>query len=157
MKYFKDCQTVQDIKKEFRVLALQFHPDRGGDLETMKTINTEYAFAIANKLSGTEFQDAELKISEDFKNIIDALINLEGLVIELVGSWIWISGDTKPHKSTIKSLGMFWARKKEMWYYRPSNSKGGRGTKSFEQIKTKYGSQTVTKANTTSKSFSKLS
>lgn len=153
MKYFKDCKTVDEIKKTFKKLALEHHPDRGGNTATMQEINTEYAFAIANKLSGSEFEQEEIKISEDFQKIIDALINLEGLIIELVGNWLWISGDTKTHKEAIKSLKlMFWARKKKMWYYRPANHKGGRGNKTYEEIKQKYGSQTVSKGNKGGKS-----
>lgn len=34
---------------------------------------------------------------EDFRNTISELIKLDGLTIELVGRWIWIYGETKPH------------------------------------------------------------
>ena len=34
--------TVEDIKKAYRQLAMKHHPDRGGDEEIMKKINTAY-------------------------------------------------------------------------------------------------------------------
>lgn len=42
MKYFNNCKTLEELKKEFRRLAMLHHPDRGGDAETMKQINAEY-------------------------------------------------------------------------------------------------------------------
>lgn len=42
MKYFAQCKNLEELKKEFRRLAMIHHPDRGGDVETMKEINNEY-------------------------------------------------------------------------------------------------------------------
>lgn len=42
MKYFNRCKTLEELKKEFRRLAMLHHPDRDGDTETMKGINAEY-------------------------------------------------------------------------------------------------------------------
>lgn len=42
MKYFTNCKNLEELKKEFRRLAMIHHPDRGGDQETMKAINNEY-------------------------------------------------------------------------------------------------------------------
>lgn len=42
MKYFASCRTLDELKKEYRRLAMLNHPDRGGDEETMKAINNEY-------------------------------------------------------------------------------------------------------------------
>ena len=42
MKYFTTCTTLDELKKEFRRLAMLHHPDHGGDTETMKAINAEY-------------------------------------------------------------------------------------------------------------------
>ena len=42
MKYFTECKNLDELKKEFRRLAMLHHPDRGGDAEIMKLINAEY-------------------------------------------------------------------------------------------------------------------
>ena len=42
MKYFSNIATLDDLKKEFRRLAMLHHPDRGGDTATMQAINAEY-------------------------------------------------------------------------------------------------------------------
>ena len=42
-KYFTPKPaTLEDLKKLYRELAMKHHPDRGGDLEIMQTINNEY-------------------------------------------------------------------------------------------------------------------
>lgn len=57
------------------------------------------------------------------------LITLDGLIIELCGAWIWLSGETRQHKDTLKTLGCYWSKNKKMWYwrgikYRSSNRRG---------------------------------
>ena len=42
MKYFNNITSLDELKKEFRHLAMLHHPDRGGDTETMQAINAEY-------------------------------------------------------------------------------------------------------------------
>ena len=42
MKYFVNVQSYEDLKTQYRALALENHPDAGGDTETMKAINNEY-------------------------------------------------------------------------------------------------------------------
>lgn len=41
-KYFESCKTLDELKKEFRRLALLHHPDVGGDTATMQAINAEF-------------------------------------------------------------------------------------------------------------------
>ncbi len=48
MKYFKKIISFEDLKRQYRNLLKENHPDNGGDLETMKEINVEFdaAFSI---------------------------------------------------------------------------------------------------------------
>lgn len=41
MKYFS-ATSLDELKKQYRALALRHHPDVGGDADTMKAINSEY-------------------------------------------------------------------------------------------------------------------
>lgn len=42
MKYFMNCKTLDELKREYRRLAMIHHPDVGGDVETMQAINAEF-------------------------------------------------------------------------------------------------------------------
>lgn len=42
MKYFKNIRSFEDLKKRFRELLKENHPDNGGDVEVMKAINVEF-------------------------------------------------------------------------------------------------------------------
>lgn len=42
MEYFKNIHSLAELKKSYRLLALQNHPDKGGSTETMQQINLEF-------------------------------------------------------------------------------------------------------------------
>jgi len=42
MAYFQNIQSLADLKKEYRRLALQHHPDKGGDTAAMQQVNIEF-------------------------------------------------------------------------------------------------------------------
>ena len=67
------------------------------------------------------------------------------LTVEIVGSWIWITGDTFPHRADLRAAGLFFQRAKDAWFWKPGSDKPARGKKtmSWEHIRTKYGSAKV--------------
>ena len=44
-----DFAPMENIKKAYRVLVMKHHPDRGGDVETMKRINAAYQILSEKK------------------------------------------------------------------------------------------------------------
>ena len=42
MKWFNNPTTAEELKKQYRKLAMQHHPDLGGNEDDMKEINAEY-------------------------------------------------------------------------------------------------------------------
>lgn len=147
MIYFKNCLTLDEVKAMYKKLAKEYHPDLGGDTVTMQQINAEYAFACAKILKGenlsAEDTDEQLRMSEEYRQAIEQIINLPGIEIELVGMWIWVTGDTKPVKQVLKDAGFFFASKKVAWYYRAEEYKTKGGKKTLDEIREKYGSEKV--------------
>lgn len=51
MGYFDGIIDKKAIKKRYRVLALEHHPDRGGDVAVMQEINAEFKAALSDRPS----------------------------------------------------------------------------------------------------------
>jgi len=89
MNYFTDCKTIADVKTLYKKLAKGAHPDLGGDTATMQAINNEYAFACARLAKGAGLSDEEaeeqIKFSERYREAIEKIIHLPGILIEVVG------------------------------------------------------------------------
>jgi curved DNA-binding protein CbpA len=149
MRYFQNIRTLDELKAAYRRLAMQHHPDRGGDVETMKAINAEHdeLFEIL-KRQHNETHDENHQTTEtpeEFRTIIEILLRLDGLEVELCGSWLWIGGETRKHKEILKAAGCRWSNNKKLWYWRhPEDGCYRRGAKSktMNAIRAKYGSQT---------------
>ena len=148
MRFFKDCNTLDEVKAAYKKLAFEHHPDRGGDTASMQAINAEYAFVTAKLLKGANLSEEEteqqIKFSEEYRNIIEQIAHLPGILIELVGLWIWVTGDTYAFRKELKNAGLFFAPKKKAWYYRSEDLKELRGSrKSLDEIRSKYGSEVI--------------
>ena len=140
IKEFSEVTGINEAKKVYKTLAKKLHPDVGGSEEEFKLLNAIYNDFIENKI----YFSNDFKIDLDLEKIISQILHFENITIELVGSWIWLSGDTKEIKDKLKELGFKWASKKKMWYYGEMKGKS-HGEKSLDEIKDKYGSKTFKK------------
>lgn len=92
------------------------------------------------------------KIGKKVLEAINVLKDIEGINLELCGSWLWVSGDTKPHKDLIKSVGGKWALKKKMWYVKPNNFWYHTKEETMENIRHAHGSVILKKKDDDEKS-----
>ena len=150
MKYFTNCHTLDELKREYRRLTMLHHPDRGGDTATMQAINAEHdeVFEILKRKHNASADEAHqtTEAPEEFRSIINALLNIPSLTVELCGCWLWISGDTITHKEELKAAGCRWSSSKKMWYWRCAEDacRSSKGGKSMSHIRSKYGSERIT-------------
>lgn len=148
--YFHDITNLPDLKAAYRVLALKHHPDCGGSTAIMQEINAEYtALHEALKAEHNASADAHHQTTEapaEFIDIISTLVRMEGITVELCGSWLWIGGNTRPHKETLKAAGCAWSARKQLWswHHAEDGSRYYRGKTTMAEIRQKYGSQTFT-------------
>ncbi len=158
MKYFKDLSSMEAVKKQYRKLAMKYHPDRGGNEEVFKQINNEYEQAMEQaKINETkkaktkkeeDFIKSQYMNSKNFRNIIDKLIVLEGIEIEITGTWLWLRGNTYKYKEYLKSeFNAQWSKSKKCWFISPQGknfrkTRGYKG-KSMNSIRSTYGSTKI--------------
>ena len=146
--FFARLTTVEEIKKAFRDLARQYHPDLGGDEETMKLVNAQYHAAL-NGQNGVTTDGRTYKYNQkaeqEIMNKINELIKIDGLEISLIGYWIWIHGETKPVKDTLKTAGCRWHSGRVCWYWKPSwFGRTHSNPDSLDQLAAKYGYEKFT-------------
>lgn len=150
MKFFNTCKSLDELKAEYRRLIKIHHPDCGGDTETMKQVNADYKTRFEElKKHHNETSDAEHQTTEtaaEFIEIIEKLLKLDGLDIELCGSWLWIGGNTRENKEALKAAGCRWSNNKKLWYWRHEEESRPwhRGKATISEIRAKYGSQHIT-------------
>jgi DnaJ-class molecular chaperone len=149
MKYFENINNLEDLKKAFLRLCKELHPDNGGDIEKFKEMKQEYESLVKHlKVFGSaENMDQENKENEfDFSAFSEVLEKISGLDIdiELIGSWLWVTGNTRENKDLLKSLNFKWASKKKAWYihFMPY-VKRSRKTISLDRARYLYGSKVL--------------
>lgn len=121
MKYLNDnIRTLEELKKAYHRLCLKLHPDVGGSNEEMKVLNAEYEQMFeqvknihVNK-DGETYKRETQETPQEFQELINELLKLVGIEIEIIGCFVWIIGDTKPHKERLKALGFRWHSKKTL-------------------------------------------
>lgn len=131
MKFIKDVTTLEELKRVYKKLALKYHPDMGGTDKEMAQINNEYE-ALFDKLKNTHknkegeyYQKETTETPQEWQEIIHKLLTLkmENVSIEVIGAFLWVSGNTKPYKEELKALNMKWSNNKKSWYLAPMDIK----------------------------------
>ncbi len=136
--HFVNLQGINEAKKIYKTLAKQLHPDVGGTDEEFKLLNSIYTYFLENKV----YFSSESKFDLEIEKILSQILHYDDLIIEVIGSWIWLKGETKSIKEKLKDLGFKWAFKKKMWYYGEMKWRNPK-QKSMNEIKSKYGVETV--------------
>lgn len=147
--WFAGCSTVAAIKNRYRDLAKRHHPDLGGDNETMKAINAAYKLAL-KAADGEISQGADgrehtyhynEKVEQAVMDMIVELLKLRmaDVRILLIGTWVWVIGDTKPHKETLKGLGLWWNGKRQAWTFHVGRWRGRSHPGGLASIARTYG------------------
>lgn len=156
MKWFKDILTLDELRKKYKQLVIKFHPDNSGSDAAIKEINSEYDILfkkLKNSFEHSEsYQQSNDRQKQSYDSVKDLKIRemiiklsrLQGLVIELCGVWLWVSGDTKRYKDELKSLGLHYASQKKCWYIHFDDFvKYGKKPSSMSHIRSKYGSTII--------------
>ena len=148
--YFIKCKSLDEAKQLYKKLCVKLHPDVSGYDSTADFQKMQADFE--NFRPGKEKFDGEFNQwdATEYAFLIDQLIKIGGISIEICGSWIWLSGDTKPVKEKIKSVDTGdtmrrgWSKNKGMWYFSPKGYRKRSGKQmEYEEIKTMFGSKTV--------------
>lgn len=135
--------SPETTKAIYKKACMKYHPDKGGSLEMMQAINQAYKVLR----DYTQEEKSETESSVDFGEALNNAINLAlslGLNVELCGTWLWVSGDTKEVKESLKEMKFKWARNKKMWFFREESEKSfNRKKMSIDEIRQRHGSKTI--------------
>lgn len=159
--------TIEDAKRQYKKLILTYHPDLAAKngltveeaTKACQTINAEWDYIKKHNYNVHEGDDGDIftdwnqtsadETTERYADIIEQLVKMEGVTIEICGSFIWLGGNTFEHKDEIKALAAYgvkvgWANKKKMWFLAPSDwKKKSHKELTMGNIRNTYGSQFV--------------
>jgi hypothetical protein len=124
MNYFQHCQSVEETKKRYRELLMQYHPDHAGEegKATTKEIISQFNAFLNGFMShsfNSYYEDKEWKpapgAETPFQEILQKIINFD-YEIEIIGYWIYCfnSYEIKEH---LRELGFWFNRKHKAWVY----------------------------------------
>lgn len=123
----------------------------GSTTEAMQAINAEYdrLFDILKKAAqnSSESSTSDKQAFENegaFKDIIEQIIHFVGIEIEIIGTWIWVNGNTYQFKEKLNELKFQWVKTKTAWCWHEGEYKKHYNKQySLEEIRAMWGSEKV--------------
>lgn len=160
-KYFKDVNTLEELRRQYRDLLKKYHPDNAnGSTQATQEINAEYdkLFKVLKDKhesksadskennAKTDFNNMKYDFTEDelLREMLQKVIHFDGITLEIIGNWLWISGNTYQYRKELKDLGFKFAGQKKSWYWHSEAFRKRSHKKlSMEDIRNYYGSTEV--------------
>lgn len=152
--YFENCTTAEELKKAYRKYARELHPDNGGNMADFQDMKNQFDSMFERLKNVHKAQDghtyektgeyATSETAAEFMDFIDKLVIYPDLTLEIIGSWLWVSGNTKERKDVFKELGMRYSGKKQAWYFHfEPFRKTTKKKYTLEELRDMFGSETV--------------
>jgi len=140
--------SPKETKAAYRKMSLQYHPDicPGGE-HMQKLINNAYSvLRDFNGVIGSGQNNGEL--SQVMADALSALVHIEGLELEICGSWLWVGGNTYPNRTTLTAAGLRFSGSKKRFYLNPDKKSGAKKkwygkARTMAQIRQAHGSRKV--------------
>lgn len=155
MMYFKNVESLQELRKQYKELLKVHHPDNGGNVAQMQEINVEYDKlfkqlkdrhdSTATDSDKTSYDNMKYDFTEDalLREMLNKIIGFSGITIEVCGSWIW-AFDSFKYRKELKEMGFKFASKKKAWYWHSESfRKKSHKVLSMDDIRNYYGSTEV--------------
>jgi hypothetical protein len=138
---FFGCTSAAEVQLRFDELSKVFN----GQDEMLEAIKNEYSTLMSVVTESKPVE--EVKEKESMAGIIKVLqerINPEGLKLEVLGKYLWLSGSTFAVREGLKQLGFRYSPDKKSWYWRAEADRSS-NTKPIplEMIREKYGANVV--------------
>ena len=140
--FFVGCSTFSEIEQRFTELSKVF----SGQAEMLGLIKTDYSLLkqthLIDKPADTNMGQATMN------QMIDALhakVKSEGIQVEIIKDWLWVSGKTFEVRDALKEMGFRYSSDKKSWYWRDDEKRisGKHDPLPFNEIRSKYGSREV--------------
>jgi len=155
MNWFEGVTQVNEVKGLYRRLALRFHPDRkpDGDTRKMQEINSQYEQMLKGAHGQVSCGDDgkehtyywnEAVEREVMEKILETLAKNLPVEVDLVGTWIWLSGTRKDDMDTrnaLKELKYRWHSKRQLWFYHTKTYRHKYTGIPMEDLRRAYGSR----------------
>lgn len=159
LRFFtNEIKTLEELKKEYRKLMLKWHPDRNLNnqeeaTKNSKIINNEYDYLFEKVKNNRQNEKGEFYYKEtneninQYKDIIDKLMKYDFINIDIIGSWLWVSGKTYEIKNILKELNFKFSKKKTAWYFHFEDWKSsGLHFGDLESLKNWWGFESIKEA-----------
>jgi len=153
VNHFKNILNKEELRKQYLELLKKNHPDIGESTATCQEIINEYN-ELSKKFNAQDYSGSDSKFTyseadsfdAEISEILAKIIIFNNIKIEIIGFWIWVSGNTFEVHNELKELKFLWSAQKKAWYYNPMSpgkKKFFSKYKKLDDVRATWGSQEV--------------
>lgn len=139
--------TQEIVRAAYLAACKRYHPDLNpAGAEMMKLVNeAKDSLKDARYPLEQSGESDPYDYGAEIFAALNKIIHLQNIKIEICGSWVWVSGNTKQHWPLFKEVGFRFSGPKKMVYFRPEDQKRRyrKGSMTMTEIREKYGVQNI--------------
>ena len=142
-KYFSNIATLEDVRQQFLAHIATGKKPSKAFFEQYLTVAEQFKSEHVS-MEGKSFKREAKTSAEDFAKMVLSIKTMQGVKLELVGRYLWASGNTYSFKNDLKNYGFIWNRKRSVWMWQDLGTGKGLSSKlDTESLKSKYGASII--------------
>lgn len=145
--YFEGCETLEDVRAKFVALTQKKLTEAArAEVMTQFLASYEALKETHKRMDGKVYKATNTELTgQGYADFIGILRKLKGVTLEVVGTWLWATGDTKDSRDVLKENGFRYAPKKQAWYFTEQPSKKGNhnNDRTMDDLRAAWGSKVI--------------
>lgn len=137
IEQFKDCKTTKEALQLFNSIKNNLE-NLDGDNDQLQEVSTEF-YKRCEMINGKIEDEKERASNRLAIGAIHKVKMLPNVIMEIIGTWVWVTGKTYNFREQIKEAGYTYSRSKNAWYFKTEDTPYRKyGKMTLEEIRDKH-------------------
>lgn len=150
IRYFDNCQTLEQARNLYKEILMREHPDRGGDAEKFKDCQQQFEDFLKHRPASDFVKDmhhrqgaearAKMQYADGFYEALSRVMAMN-VDVEVIGAWIHVTNAHGMDNFKLTTMGFWWSVAHNAMIWSGDEKKHIKPVYTTDELRARYGSE----------------